>query len=160
MPFFAFLRCGGHSSAGRRQCRGESAFDARLPCTSAVPFRSDDCPSVARCAEKGSGFLGVPGLSFFGSKESQAPAGDDSNAADMRKKVLQDAVARENEEAPEPAKKPQSDNSGLFKKPSMQSALEPTGDPSSSVLVASLHPSLCLFSSSVRFMQLPTHSSS
>ncbi|CDI84444.1 eukaryotic porin domain-containing protein, putative [Eimeria acervulina] len=107
MPFFAFLRCGGHSSAGRRQCRGESAFDARLPCTSAVPFRSDDCPSVARCAEKGSGFLGVPGLSFFGSKESQAPAGDDSNAADMRKKVLQDAVARENEEAPEPAKKPQ-----------------------------------------------------
>ncbi|CDJ58562.1 eukaryotic porin domain-containing protein, putative [Eimeria maxima] len=107
MPFFAFLRCGGHSSSGRRQRRGESAFDARSSCSSAVPFRSNDCPSAARCSEKGTGFLGVPALSFFGSKESPAPASDDSNAVDMRSKALQAAVARENEEVPEPAKKPQ-----------------------------------------------------
>ena len=126
MPFFAFLRCGGHSSSGRRQRRGESAFDARSSCSSAVPFRSNDCPSAARCSEKGTGFLGVPALSFFGSKESPAPASDDSNAVDMRSKALQAAVARENEEVPEPAKKPQSDESSCIPVPSVNTTLQQT----------------------------------
>ncbi|CDJ28892.1 eukaryotic porin domain-containing protein, putative [Eimeria mitis] len=108
MPFFAFLRCGGPSSTGRRTRRGESAFDTRSPRSSAVPLRSDDCHPVARCSEKGSGFLGVPGLSFFGSKESQAPASEPPpKATETQEKARQDAVARENEEVPEPAKKPQ-----------------------------------------------------
>ncbi|CDJ53335.1 eukaryotic porin domain-containing protein, putative [Eimeria brunetti] len=106
MPFFAFFERGGSSSPNRRNRRGESASDAGSPCSSSVPLRSDDS-SVARCAEKGSGFLGGPAWSFFSSKEPQGPASDSSTVTGPREEARQDAVGSENEQAPEPAKKPQ-----------------------------------------------------
>nr|AET50865.1 hypothetical protein [Eimeria tenella] len=108
MPFFDFLRRGDQRADGCRQRRGESVRGGRSRCASLVSVGKDDSPAVARCSEKSSGFLGVPGLGFFGgSKESQSASSDAPAAVDKREEARLDTLARENEQTPEPPKKPQ-----------------------------------------------------
>ncbi|XP_026189710.1 mitochondrial import receptor subunit TOM40-1 [Cyclospora cayetanensis] len=108
MPFFSFLRCGGHSSDGRPRRHGGSAADL-LPnsVSSAVAVGRTDSSSVAHCAEKGSGFFSVPSFGFFGgASEAAVPPSDEaSTRTDQLEKARTDAFKRENEQPTDTPKK-------------------------------------------------------
>lgn len=108
MPFFSFLGCKSNPLDGSRQRGSSTKFEAKaaLPYASVALAGKGKSPSVARCSEKSSAFSRVPSLGFFGSApQASSGGGDDAAVAERHEKARADAMAREDEQPTQPAKK-------------------------------------------------------
>lgn len=108
MPFFSFLGSNNKISDGIPGQESTSKFKARttLPYPFVAFAGKGNSSSAAQCSEKSSSFPRVPSLGLFGStQQASSSGGDDPAIAERHEKARSDAIAREDEQPTQPAKK-------------------------------------------------------